>query len=165
MPKTEMLEAGRLVTTHGVRGELKLQPWVDSAEFAQKIRTLYLDGAPLEIVSRRVHKNALLLTVAGVDTVEKARLLVGKILTFRREDAPLPEHSYFIADLVGLTVFDRRTGQTLGRVTDVLQRPANDVYVVSDGRREVLIPAAGDFIADVDLAAGVMRVNTIEGML
>lgn len=165
MDRKSMLEAGRLVTTHGIKGELKLQPWCDSAEFARKIKTFYLNGEPLKIISRRVHKNALLITIDGIDTVEKAKFLVGKILFFRREDAPLPENSYFIADLIGLSVFDNRTQTVIGKITDVLQRPANDVYVVSDGENEALIPAAGDFIDSVDLESGVMKVNTIEGMI
>ncbi|MBR4941501.1 MAG: 16S rRNA processing protein RimM [Clostridia bacterium] len=165
MSEKKMLEAGRLVTTHGIKGELKLQPWCDSAEFAYDIKTLYMDGAPLKILSRRIHKNALLITIEGVDTVEKAKFLVGKILYFKREDAPLPENAYFIADLMGLTVFDNRTQKELGKITDVLQRPANDVYVVTDGENEFLIPAAGDFIDSVDLDLKIMKVNTIEGMI
>ncbi len=165
MTEQKMLEAGRLVTTHGIRGELKMQPWCDSAEFALEIKKLYMDGKPLDIISRRVHKNALLLCLAGVDTVEKAKFLVGKILYFKREDAPLPEDSYFIADLIGLRVFDNRTGAEIGKITDVLQRPANDVYVVSNGDREYLIPAVAEFIGEVDLNSKTMKVNTIEGMI
>lgn len=165
MTEKKMLEAGRLVTTHGVRGELKLQPWCDSAEFALKIKKLYMDGEPLKLRSRRVHKNALLLTIDGVDTVEKAKFLVGKVLYFKREDAPLPENSYFIADLIGLTVFDNRTEKSIGKITDVLQRPASDIYVVTNGEDEILIPAAGDFIDSVDIDGGIMKVNTIEGMI
>ena len=165
MADKNMLEAGRLVTTHGIRGELKLQPWCDSSEFAKKIKTFYMDGEPLKILSRKLHKNALLLSIDGIDTVEKAKFLVGKILYFKREDAPLPENSYFIADLIGLEVFDNRTQRTLGKVADVLQRPANDVYVVCNEENEYLIPAAGDFIDSVDIENKIMKVNTIEGMI
>ena len=165
MAEKNMLEAGRLVTTHGIRGELKLQPWCDSAEFAKKIKTLYMDGEPLKINSRKIHKNALLIAIDGVDTVEKAKFLVGKVLYFKREDAPLPANSYFIADLIGLEVFDNRTESTIGKITDVLQRPASDVYIISDGEKEILIPAAGNFIDSVNIEDKLMKVNTIEGMI
>ena len=104
MADKSMLEAGRLVTTHGIKGELKLQPWCDSAEFAKKIKTLYMDNEPLKINSRKIHKNALLIAIDGVDTVEKAKFLVGKVLYFKREDAPLPANSYFIAEIMSMYV-------------------------------------------------------------
>ena len=82
--KKEFLEAGKIVNTHGVRGEVKIQPWADSAEFLRDFHTLYLDGAPVRVLRSRVHKNMLIAALEGVDTVDAAMVLKNKVLSIRR---------------------------------------------------------------------------------
>jgi len=165
MPLSKYIEAGKIVSTHGVRGELRLHASCDSASFLLGIETFYDGETPLRPASSRVHKNFLLIKLPGVDNIEQALPYIGKTLRFDRDDVELPENTYFINDLIGLSVSDNRTGKSLGKIKEVLPLPANDVYVVTGEGGEIMIPAAPGFIDEVDLAAGTMRVNTIEGML
>jgi 16S rRNA processing protein RimM len=165
MENNEFLTAGKIVSTHGIKGEVRLLPCCDSAEFVSKIKTLYLDRKAVVPLQKRIHKNLLLLTLPGYDSVDKAMSLIGKELFFKKSDVLLPRGVYFISDLVGLEVYDLRTNRTVGKITDVLQRPANNVYVVSGEKDEYLIPEAKEFIESVDLKKGVMTIKSIEGMV
>lgn len=158
-----LIEVGKIVNTHGVRGELKVQPWCDSAEQFCEIGVLYLDGAPLEIAARRVHKGSVLLTLPGVTDLDGALPYKEKILSARRRDIPLPEGRYLNADLIGLTVLDAESGDAVGTIRDVLLYPANSVLVVR-GAREYMIPAVSAFIEKTDLDAGTMTVHLLKGM-
>lgn len=159
------LEAGTIVTTHGVRGEVKLKPACDSAEFLMPLKTLYRNGEAMHPISKRVHKGMLLLLFPGYDTVEKAMRLVHSTLYFDRNDIQLPSGVYYYCDLIGLTVYDTRLERTIGTIVDILDRPASNIYVVRDGDQESMIPAAGDFIQSVDLEHQRMTVQTIPGMV
>lgn len=160
--KQPFLEAGKIVNTFGVRGEVKLQPWCDGAEFLRPFKTLYYDGAAHAVASARVHKDMLILRFEGCEDVNAAMELKNKIVYFAREDAVLPEGRYFIADLLGAAVVDE-FGKTVGELADVLQLPAGQVYVVR-GETEHTIPAVPEFILDIDPEAGIIRVHMIEGM-
>ena len=104
----QFLEAGKIVGTHGLQGELRVDPWCDSAEFLAQFKTLYWDkGAQkLEVSSSRVHKTQLLLKLKGIDTIEQGDTLRGKIIYISRDDVKLEQGRYFMQDLVGLEVFD-----------------------------------------------------------
>ena len=160
--KQPYLEAGKIVNTFGIRGEVKLQPWCDSAEFLRQFKVLYYDGQPHEVASARVHKDMLILSFAGCEDVNAAMALKNKIVYFAREDAKLPEGRFFIADLLGAAVIDE-SGREVGKLTDVLDMPAGQIYVVQ-GETEHTIPAVPEFILDIDTEAGVIRVHMIEGM-
>ena len=160
--KQPFLEAGKIVNTFGIRGEVKLQPWCDSAEFLRRFKVLYYDGAPHDVASARVHKGMLILRFTGCEDVNAAMALKNKIVYFAREDAKLPEGRFFIADLLGADVVDE-SGTTVGKLTDVLDMPAGQIYVVQ-GEQEHTIPAVPEFILDIDAEAGVIRVHMIEGM-
>ena len=160
--KQNLLEAGKLVTTHGVRGELKLLPYTDGPEFLLPFRTLYTqNGAALTVRQSRVQNRCLLLTLAGIETVEQATALVGKTLYFRRDDGAIPAGTVFISDLIGLPVF--ADGMQIGEIADVLQMPGNDVYVVK-GEKEYLIPVVPAFVDKVNLSESRVNVRLIEGM-
>ena len=160
--KQPYLEAGKIVATFGVRGEVKLQPWCDSAAFLKQFKKLYVDDAPLEVLSARVHKEMLIVLFRGVEDVNAAMALKNKVVYFAREDAKLPEGRFFIADLIGAAVEDEN-GVFVGELTEVLDMPASQVYVVR-GQSEHTIPAVPEFILDVDADAGRIRVHLIEGM-
>lgn len=157
------IEAGQVVNTHGVQGEVKIMPWADSPEFLLDFDTIYIDDRPVKIRSARVHKNCVLATLEGVDGVDAAMLLKGKTIYLARADIHLPEGRFFLADLMGLEVRDADSGETLGVLADILTPPANLVYVVK-GKREYLIPAVEEFIIETNLDAGFMRVRLLEGM-
>lgn len=162
----QYIETGRIVTTHGVRGEVKIQPWSDSPAFLAALRTLYLDdGTPLPVERARAAGSVVLCKFQGVETMDEAERLRGKVVSLDRNDAPLPEGQYFICDLIGLTVRDADTGVVYGRLTDVSETGANDVYHVGcpDGR-EVLMPAIEPVVLAIDLEAGEMRVRPLRGL-
>lgn len=155
------LETGEIVNTHGLRGEVKILPWADSPEFLLQFDTFYLAGKPMRVESSRVHGTCVLCKFAGVDDCNAAQLLRGKVVSFAREDAEIPEDMVFIADLIGLPVFAE--GRQIGKLEDVLQTPANDVYVIR-GEKSYMIPAVEEFVEKVDPEQGEIHVRLIEGM-
>lgn len=156
------LECGQIVNTHGIRGEVKIVPWADSAEFLCQFSTLYLDGAPVKVQNARVHKGSVIAQLEGVSDVNAAMLLKNKVVYIRREDAKLPEGAFFLADIIGLDVVDE-SGSKLGTLKEVLSPSRQQVYVVA-GEREILIPAVPEFILETNVDAGYIKVHLIEGM-
>ena len=160
--KKPYLEAGKIINTFGIRGEVKLQPWCDSAEFLRPFTTLYIDGVPRAVASSRVHKGMLIVRFADVEDVNGAMALKNKIVHFARSDAKLPRGRFFIADLIGADVIDEN-GAPVGKLTEVLDMPAGLVYVVQ-GEREHTIPAVPEFILETNVEEHFLRVHLIEGM-
>ena len=163
----QYLETGKITGTHGLRGEVRVQPWADSPEFLAEFDELYLDkGAKkIEITSARVHKNMLIMKIKGVDTIDDADRLRNKVLYMNRDDVELEEGAYFIQDLIGLDVIDDDTGERLGRVDDVSETGANDVYhVKTDDGNVYLIPVIPDVIREVSLEEGCVRIFRMKGL-
>ncbi|MGN0613056.1 MAG: ribosome maturation factor RimM, partial [Porcipelethomonas sp.] len=124
------IETGKIVNIHGLKGEVKIVPWSDDPEFICEFDTLYCgrDRKAFEIESTRVHKAAVLAKLKGIDTPEAANALRNSIVYIDREDVELEEGTYFIADLIGLEVRDIDSGRLYGKVRDIFQTGANDVY-------------------------------------
>lgn len=162
--KTQFLEAGEIVNTHGIRGEVKIMPWADSPEFLCQFKLFYLEGKPVRVLSSRPHKTMVLALLEGITSVEEAMKLKGKVLSIDRTGVTLPEGRYFLADLMGLTVIDFATGEELGKVEDILTPPAHNVYVVRGKGKEYMIPAVDAFLAETNVDEGYIKVNLIEGM-
>ncbi len=160
--KERFIEAGEIVNTHGVRGEVKILPWTDSAEFLAAFRTLYIDGRPVKVRSSRVHKQTVLASLEGVEDVNAAMRLKGRRVFIDRADAKLPEGGYFIQDIIGAEVVTE-AGESIGKLAEVMDAPASMIYVVR-GERERLIPAVPEFIVKTDADAGIITVRLIEGM-
>ena len=139
--KSQFLEAGQIVNTHGVQGEVKIVPWCDSPEFLCGFDTFYIDGAPVKVRAARVHKTSVLARLEGVDDVNDAMRLKNKVIHIDRSGVVLPEGRHFIADLIGLTVLDDDTGAALGTIAEVLTPPAHEVYVVQGEGKRYMIPA------------------------
>lgn len=161
------LQAGKIVGTYGVKGELKVQPWCDSAEFLMQFKTLYFDGGKtaVKVLDSRVHKNLLLLTIEGVNSVEAADVLRDKILYIDREKVKLPKGRYFMQDLLKIDVFDADTFIYYGTLTDVIQTGANDVYqITSQKRKNYLIPAVPSVILNIDFEKNKMLIRPIKGI-
>ncbi len=163
------LEIGKIVGTHGVRGELRMEPWCDSPDFVSQFHTLYQKqgGAyiPVKVLSVRTHKNMVLLQLAGVDSIEQGDVLRGRILYIAREDAKLPEGRYFITDLIGIRVLDADTGQLYGRITDVMNTGSKDIYEITNEQgRKFLMPALDEIVLETDVVAEVMRIRPMKGI-
>lgn len=161
------LEIGKIVGTHGIKGEVRVQPWADSGEFLLGFRKFYdKNGAVChQVTSARVHKNIVIAKITGIDSIEQADTLRGTVLYIDREDANLPEGRYFIQDLIGLRVVDADSGEEYGVVTDVFNTVANDVYSLrSPDGKEHFIPAIDSVLAGTDLDAGVIKIHAMKGM-
>lgn len=164
----QYLEAGRIVTTHGVRGEVKLELWCDGVDFLKKLKTLYRTpqgGGPLGLVSIRPMGQMALARLAGVDDMDAARTLVGQMLYFDRADVQLPAGRWYVADLIGCEVRDAATGQVYGVVTGVDHPGPQDIYTVKgpDGR-EWMFPGVDAFLKERNPPEGYITVTPIPGM-
>lgn len=157
--KLEFIEAGEIVSTHGVRGELKVLPWSDGPDFLLEFDRVRVAGRDYTVESCRIQKTCNLLKVQGVDTMEDALSLRGKTVEVYRSD--ISDEVIFAAELIGVRVY---TGDELiGKIVDVLDYPGNKVYVVR-GDHEYMIPAVKQFVLDTDMANETMHVQLIEGM-
>ena len=157
--KLPFVEAGEIVTTHGVRGEVKLLTWLDSPELLCEFDRCCIDGKEYIMDTVRVQKTCNLVKLRGVDTMEAAQSLRGKIMKLYRED--IDEGIIFAAELIDVDVY--ADSVFLGKITDVLDYPGNLVYVVK-GEHEYMIPAVKEFVLTTDLDRNIMTVRIIEGM-
>ena len=157
--KLQFIEAGEIVTTHGVRGEVKVLPWLDSAEDLCDFARCRIGGKEYTIEKCRVQKSCDLVKLSGIDTMEAAQALRGKVIELYRED--IDPEVIFAAELIGMEVFAE--GVCIGKITDVLDLPGNSVYVVQ-GEHEYMIPAVKQFVLSTDVDAARMEVTLIEGM-
>ena len=162
MEPNRYLEIGKIINTHGVRGEVKLEPWADSPQQLKSLKTLRLGNRAFPIRECRVHGRFVILKLEGVDSVEAAMALKGQVVLADREELPLPEGSYFIQDMIGLPVLDPQ-GREIGTLTAVLAYPAGRIFVVQ-GENEHLIPEKGGFFTSLDPALGHLSVDLLEGM-
>ena len=166
MPQKPFLEAGQIVSTHGVRGEVRVQPWCDSPEQFAGFRRLYWDaeGKQPVAVRSRPHKHVALTVIEGVTSVEAAAALRGRLLYVDRHDIRLPKGHHLVQDLIGLTVVDADTGEPYGTLTDVSQTGANPVYHMQTPRGEVLIPAIPSVVISIDTRAEILRLRPMKGL-
>lgn len=165
----EYLELGQIVGTHGIRGELRVNPWCDTPEFAKRFKTLYFDkngNDSVKVTSCRPHGNVILMSLAGVDSVEKAEALRNRMLYLKRSDANLPAGTWFIEELIGCTVFDAdRRETTYGVLCDVSSTGANDVwYITGNDGTEYLIPAIKDVVIETDVASNAVYIRPLKGI-
>ncbi len=157
--KLQFLEAGEIVSTHGVRGEMKLLPWTDGPDFLLDYTRVRIDGKEYPVDSCRIQKTCNLLKLRGIDTMEDAQAMRGKTVEIFRCDAP--DDLIFAAELIGMEVATEEG--VVGQITDVLDYPGNKVYVVK-GEHEYMIPAVKAFVVSTDMEANRMQVRLIEGM-
>ena len=163
MEKNAFIEAGRIVNTHGVQGEVKIEVWLDSPKFFKSFKRLYTAGGQeLKVLSARTHKDFVIAKLEGVEDVNAAMALKNKVLSIRRSDAALPHGAFFLQDILGAKVVDE-DGHEIGVLQDVMETPASNISVVR-GETEHLIPAVPEFIKKTDAEAGIITVHLIEGM-
>lgn len=163
------LEAGKIVNLHGVRGDMRIECYCDTPKILAGIKTLYLsasDGSfvPHKCTKMQVYKGAVLAHFEGIDTYEAAAVFKNQTVFADRKDVPCKEGTYFIADLLGLPVIDRDNGTVYGKMSDVVNYGAGNLYeVTSDEGKVFLVPAIPQFIARIDLEKGVF-VTPIGGL-
>ena len=157
--KLQFVEAGEIVTTHGVRGEMKVLPWVDGPEILCEFDRVRIAGREYTVQSCRIQKSCNLLKVEGIDTMEAAQAMRGKTVELYRED--IDDEVIFAAELIGVEVY--ADGENIGKIVEVLDYPGNSVYVVK-GKHEYMIPAVKQFILATDMEKNEMQVKLIEGM-
>ena len=157
--KLQYIEAGEIVNTHGVRGEVKVLCWLDDPEMLCEFDRCRIDGKEFTMEQVRVQKTCNLVQLKGIDTMEKAQLMRGKTIELYRED--IDDEVIFAAELIGVEVYT--DGKCIGKIKEVLDYPGNSVYVVR-GHYEYMIPAVNQFILSTDMEANRMEVKLIEGM-
>ena len=157
--KLQFVKAGEIVTTHGVRGEVKVFCWLDDPEMLCEFDRCRISGKEYKMEQVRVQKSCNLVKFSGIDTMEAAQLMRGKIIELYRED--IDDEIIFADELIGVEVYAQ--DHCIGKITDVLDYPGNSVYVVK-GEHEYMIPAVSAFVIGTDMAANRMDVQLIEGM-
>lgn len=163
--KQKYLECGKITGTHGIRGEVRVHPWCDSPEFLTKFKTLYTDKSGTSIkVSARSHKNMVIMKIDGVDTIELAERLRNTVIYIDRDDALLSDDEVFIQDIIGIEVYDADTNILLGKISDVSQTGANDVWHIEKDGKEYLIPAIDEVVISVDVDAEKAVIRPIKGI-
>ena len=161
------LEVGKINNTHGVRGELKLSLWCDDIEYLKQFKTLYFDDKgekAVELLSARPQKNLAIIRLDGIDTMEKAEKLKGKLLYCDRDDAMIEEGSNYIADLIGCYVVDIDTEEEYGQVKDVLNYGSCDIYDIESWGKHTLIPATDDIVKEINVEYKVIRIKKMKGL-
>ncbi len=157
--KLQYIEAGEIVTTHGVKGEVKVLCWLDDPEMLTEFDRCRIDGKEYAMEQCRVQKTCNLVKLSGIDTMEAAQTMRGKKIELFRED--IDDAVIFAAELMGVEVYAQ--GEKIGQIKEVLDYPGNSVYVVK-GQYEYMIPAVNQFILSTDMEANRMEVKLIEGM-
>lgn len=166
----KLLRVGTIASTHGIRGEVKVFPTTDDINRFKKLKKCFLDTGreqiPLEVEGVKFFKQFAILKFKGYDNINDIEKYRGKDLLVDRDNAvPLEEDEYFIADLIGLDVVTDE-GEAFGKIADVLQTGANDVYEIEalDGK-SYLFPVIKECILDIDLDKSVVTVHVLPGLL
>lgn len=170
MRTTDLINVGKIVGTHGYKGTMKVELLTDFPERFKQLKRIKVQAKSgvkdYVIESANMQSTLLLIKLQGIESKEEAQLFRGALLSVREDEAfPLPEGSYYHFQLIGLEVMDHSKG-LLGKITDILETGANDVYVIdSPEYGEILLPAIKQVIKEVDLNEGIMRVELLEGLL
>ena len=165
--ENKYLECGKIINTHGVKGAVKLESWCDSPETLADLSRIYLNinGSFEErkVISATVMKRHVMAYIEGITDIDTAASLKETVVYADRDDIPLEDGDFFIIDLVGLPVIDADSGIEYGKVSDVFNTGASDIYTVKTENGERMIPAVPEFIIEIDTERGIF-VRPIEGM-
>ena len=167
--RKEYLELGQIVGTHGIKGEIRVNPWCDSPDFAKSFKTVFFDEQgrmPVKVTACRGHGNLILMKLENVDTIDDAASLRNRLLYIKRSDVGLPDGTWFISELLGCTVFDADNPKTIyGMLTDVSVTGANDVWhITNQAGREYLIPSIPDVVVSVDVDQSKIFIRPLKGI-
>ncbi len=166
----DLLEVGKIINTHGLKGEVKIATWTDSPDVFEDIEYVIIKSKKgdmtLNVAGVKYQKNNIIVKFRELKRIEDAEPLKNSVLYVPREMlGELPEGVYYIADLIGLEVFDEE-GQKIGVIADVFSTGANDVYDIKrEGQKNLLLPVIDDVVLDVDIEGGKVTVHIMEGLL
>ncbi|KNF08786.1 ribosome maturation factor RimM [Gottschalkia purinilytica] len=161
------IQVGKIVNTHGVKGDIKILPLTDDMTRFEKLKSVFVGEEKLEIEISKVwyNKGFVMLRFKGYDDINKVIKFKDLLLYIDKKDAvDLPKDSYFIYEIIGIKVYTSE-GEYLGEIKDVLQPGANDVYVVKEGSNEYLIPAIKDVVKSIDIDEKKMIIELLEGLI
>lgn len=160
-----LLEIGKIVSSHGLKGEVKIQPWCDDVSVLMAVKHLYFnENDKRKVLSAKQFKGMAILLLEGVADIDEANKLRGKILYAHRDDILKDEDSFFIVDLIGMEVRDADTDKVYGKITDITETGANDVYHIKNGDKINLIPAIPQVIKNISLEDNLMLITPLEGL-
>ena len=162
----KLIEIGKIINTHGLRGEVKVTPWLDYPEMFEAFTYIYTENnTRYDIKSVKYQKSNLLVKFSGIEDINQAEKLKNQIIYVEKSFFDdLPDGTYLIADIIGLKAVD----DTLeyGVITDVFSTGSNDVYVIeSPGKKPILVPVIDGVVENVDLEAGIIKLNIPDGIL
>ena len=158
------IECGKIVNTHGIAGEVKIQNYCDEG-FFKRISAVTIGSEKYKIISSRSHKGFVLAKLEGINTVEAAMRLKEKTVIADRKDIDMPRGHVFYGDLYGFDVFDRRTQKVVGKLREVRESPASMIYIIEGEKGEILVPDVPAFSRGYDLKKQTVEIETIKGML
>ncbi len=159
----QLIEAGKVVGTHGVHGEMRIEPWCDDVKFLLGFPVVYIAKTPYKVLSARAHKSLVLFQLENITTPQDVQAMRGQVVYIDRDGVDLPQGRYFVQDLIGLSVIDINQGR-VGTLYEVMTMPAHDVYRVQGEDGEHYIPVVPEFIKEIDIDKGIVTVELIEGM-
>lgn len=164
--RDNLIEIGKIVNTHGIRGEVKVQPWCDDPYIFDELEYLIIDGREYEIIKNRLHKNCQIIQLDGITSMNDAELMRNKIVKVERDALELPEGRYFVTDIEGLTVREEN-GRVLGVVDEVIKTGSNDVYSLKDtfNHKPILIPVIDSVIIETNIDEGYITVRLMKGLI
>lgn len=163
----QYLEVGKIVNTHGVRGEMKMQLWCDGVEFLKELSTLYLDSngnKEVKLSSVRAQKDLALIKLEGIDSIEKAQEMKNKVLYCNRDEAVIEEGANFVQDLIGCYVINAETEEEYGQIKDVINHGSCDIYDIESWGKHTLIPAIPDIIKEINIEYKVVKIIPMKGL-
>lgn len=161
-----LIEIGKIVNTHGIRGEVKVQPWCDDPYIFDELEYLIIDGKEYDIIKNRLHKNCQIIQLDGITNMNDAEFMRNKIVMIERDVLELPEGRYFVADIEGLTVREEN-GRVLGIVDEVIKTGSNDVYSLKDtfNHKPILIPVIDSVVLETNIDEGYITVRLLKGLI
>ena len=161
----DFIQTGKIVNTHGIKGELKVESWARTPEELLTIHTLFIDNKPYKVQSSRIHKNAVLIKFFDITDIDSAEKLRNKIIYAKKSDFKLKDREYFIEDLIGIKVYDIDSKIYYGSICDVIITGANDVYDIQDqSGKHRLVPAIPDCIIQTDIQSRMMQIRPLKGL-
>ena len=168
--KQQYFEIGQIVNTFGIKGLVKVNPFTDDMERFKELKSVLVvknkDLIEMQIEEVKFHKNVILIKFKGIEDINMAEKYKGCYIKIKREAArKLPEGTYFIADLIGIKVYDEN-GNLLGKVDDIYNNKSTDIYVIKDDLgKQILLPGTKEVIKQVDLEAERIVVHLIDGLV
>lgn len=163
----QFLEIGRLINTHGIRGEMKLEMWCDDIEYLKQFKTLYLDSYgrnSLKLLSARPQKNHAIVKFAEITSIDMAEKLKNSVVYCNRDDAEIDEDANYIQDLIGCAVVDAETNEEYGSVADVVNYGASDILDVVKDKKHHYIPVIPDIVKGIDTECEMIRIIPMKGL-